>query len=593
MPPKIVRILAGAGFGCQFLAAAFVALFAPIVAAVTLSAAPTPAAAQSMTGDCWSTIVGAGTTQCYSTAYQACYKQFQVYAFTGIGPYEGTTPTSSPLVYGCNWEWHIGDSRPSIVQWVCKDGSLPVSGKCAGEDVPGPTGGTCSNIPCGGTQAPTTPKPIDILSGDKEFTAQDFATANGSLTLRRVYSSMPDNGAASPIASTPIGMANWKYDFQYELQIGAGWASSSILTVVTPQGGVVAFQRQSDGSLTPYANPSYIRPQAEYTLAIVGSWPSDLSTLQNASTQWTLTGPDDSTWTLQTFPDPTTGLYTVARPVTMVRRDGMQWTFTYTAPYQLASITDSYSNQITFDWLVDDFTYASGPITVRAISKAHLPGGYAVAYNYSTIGSFTPVGPQPDILTSVQYLDASGTSQDQTTYQYSNANFPYAITGILDKDGVTRWSVTYDSQGRATSSSGPSGADNFSVAYGTIGGLSTTFTRTVTNPLGKQIVYTYTRGGSGSLALTSVDTDSTTNTPATTTAYTYDTNGFIASRTDENSVEQTYTRNARGLPTEAVEASGTSSARTTDVTWDSTRRLPTEVVQPGLTTTVTYDTTTD
>jgi hypothetical protein len=384
-------------------------------------------------------------------------------------------------------------------------------------------------------------------------------------------------------------LANWRFDFQYELQIGSGWSGSNILTLVTPSGGVLAFQRQSDGSLISYPDPAYKQPQTDFTLTLVGSWPTDLTTLNSASTTWTLVDGDDTTWTLQTFADPITGLFSIARPVSMLRRDGLQLNFNYVAPLQLTSISDAYGNQITFDWLVDDYSSGGGYTVARAISKAHLPSGYSIVYSYDTVGSFPASGPQPDRLSKVQYLDSTGAVIDQVTYQYNNSSFPYAITGIFDANGVQRWSVGYDSQGRATSSSGPGGTEAYAVSFGAMASPGGTFTRTVTNPLGRQDVYTYTLTGSNQLQLTSVNGQASANAPASARSYTTDTNGFVASLTDENGNLTTYTRDPRGMPAQVVEASGTASARTTTKTWDATRRIPTTVAAPGLTTTYVYD----
>jgi RHS repeat-associated protein len=73
-------------------------------------------------------------------------------------------------------------------------------------------------------------------------------------------------------------------------------------------------------------------------------------------------------------------------------------------------------------------------------------------------------------------------------------------------------------------------------------------------------------------------------------AFTYDANGFIASKTDYNGNVTAYTHDARGNETSRTEASGTALARTTTVAWHPSLHLPTLITEPGnRTTAFTYD----
>ena len=393
-----------------------------------------------------------------------------------------------------------------------------------------------------------------------------------------------------PTEGAPWGLATWLYDFQFELQVSPSWNTTDQLSIVTPDGVALGFQRQSNGSMTPVLPSNYGEPQTDYTLALIGSWPSDLTTLTSAPTAWTLTGPDDTVYTIQTFFDPRTNAYTVGRPVQIARRDGLTDTLAYGTQGQLTSVTDSYGKSITFDWIVDDYTPYGGNITPMAISAAHLPNGYKVVYNYTTVGgAISGAPPQPDELTNVQYLNSTGAVKDQVTYQYGDAAFPTFITGILDANSVQRWAVTYDANGHATSSAGPNGAEIYTVSYGAVGAPGTTFTRTVTDPLGRASTYTFKTASSGA-GLISIDGAASTHCPASAASYTYGGDGLLASQTDENGNVTQFTHDPRGMPTQVVEASGTASARTTTSTWDATRHVPTQIVAPGLTTTFSYDT---
>jgi len=72
-------------------------------------------------------------------------------------------------------------------------------------------------------------------------------------------------------------------------------------------------------------------------------------------------------------------------------------------------------------------------------------------------------------------------------------------------------------------------------------------------------------------------------------AQTYDTNGFLASRTDFEGSTTNFTNNTRGLQESRTEAVGTPEARTVTTEWHPTFRLPTKITEPGKETLFTYD----
>jgi YD repeat-containing protein len=73
-------------------------------------------------------------------------------------------------------------------------------------------------------------------------------------------------------------------------------------------------------------------------------------------------------------------------------------------------------------------------------------------------------------------------------------------------------------------------------------------------------------------------------------AYTYDANGFMASKTDWKGSVTTYTHNDRGLETSRTEASGTPQARTITTEWHVTLNLRTKITEPERETVFAYDT---
>jgi YD repeat-containing protein len=72
-------------------------------------------------------------------------------------------------------------------------------------------------------------------------------------------------------------------------------------------------------------------------------------------------------------------------------------------------------------------------------------------------------------------------------------------------------------------------------------------------------------------------------------AYTYDSNGFIASKTDWNGNTMTYTRDDQGRELSRTEAPGTPQARTVTTTWDTTLNKPLVITEPERVTEYTYD----
>jgi len=86
--------------------------------------------------------------------------------------------------------------------------------------------------------------------------------------------------------------------------------------------------------------------------------------------------------------------------------------------------------------------------------------------------------------------------------------------------------------------------------------------------------------------VTGISRAATGTTAAATRSFTYDTNGYLATATDWNGNLTTYTNNSHGMPTKIVEPT-----RTTTISYDPTFvHLPHQVITTGLTTTFAYDT---
>jgi hypothetical protein len=381
---------------------------------------------------------------------------------------------------------------------------------------------------------------------------------------------MPTGNMHGLVVRPLAGLANWAFDFEYELQIATWDQNNQTLAVLSPHGSSYLFKRDASGNMVPNNDGVDVVPQHDYKLSYDGAWPSDVTGIQSAQTIWILQDSQDRVWYLQSRKDPATNRWLIAQPVRMVEPGGRELKFLYGFQNELDSITDSNGNQITFEW-----QWTTLP---AAISVAHLPGGDSIHYVYESIGSDNS---NPDRLIRVEFKDASGAIVDKASYAYGDARFPLFVTQIRDRDDVVRWAVTYDEQGHATSSSGPFGTKQYTVAYTPIG---PTFTRTVTNPFGRTSTYNFVNTGGYGLKLTSVTGAATANAPASTTGVGIATDYSIASVTDAENRATAYTRDTGGRPTQVVEAQGTAQARTTNLTWRTDSNRPTQIVAPGLTT---------
>ena len=302
-----------------------------------------------------------------------------------------------------------------------------------------------------------------------------------------------------------------------------------VVTVTRADGRVDTYTKNSSGV---YASDPDVRDQLDPVPAT------------GTQTGWQLLKADDSVET-----------YTLAGLLsTITTRAGLVTTLTYDGNNHLTQVTGPFGHVLAF-------TYNANNNVATMIT----PVGGVYTYAYDAKGN----------LVSVTYPDAT-----VRTYVYENTQFPNSLTGIIDENGNRFATWAYDLSGRAVSSQHAGGADLTTITYNSDGTVSVTDAR-------------------GNVHGYSLVTQFGTVKPATLTgaqvqnaggqAFTYDTNGFIASRTDWDGNVTTYTHDTRGNETSRVEASGTAVARTITTTWHPTFNLPTQVTEPNRTTTFTYD----
>jgi RHS repeat-associated protein len=368
--------------------------------------------------------------------------------------------------------------------------------------------------------------PININTGNVYENFTDYETAGqNKLQFARFYNSQTLSTSALELGT------NWRSTFDRYLQL-------SPLAVVA---------ERADGEQVTFT------PNGS-------SWTTDSDvdvTLTNSGTTWTLTDHDD---TVETYTTANSGL---ALLNTIKARNGYTQSLTYNTNDQLTTVTDSYNRSLSF-------TYGSTGL----LATLTTPDGNTVTYGYDT----TSGGPN---LISATF---SGTPAQTITYVYNDTALPNLLTSIVDENGNTYASWTYDQFSRGLTSQLGSGANLTTVVYN-----DTTGTQTVTNAFGVTDTYTFTTLQAAP-KISQISRGSTSSTAAATETLTYDTNGYLASKTDWNGNETAYVNNSHGLPITINEAVGTNAARTTTIAYDSTWvHLPDIVTTPGLTTSFTYD----
>lgn len=252
-------------------------------------------------------------------------------------------------------------------------------------------------------------------------------------------------------------------------------------------------------------------------------------------------------------------------------RAGVVQTLSYDNNGRLLTVVDSFGNS---------FTVARN--AQNSIQSITLSGGGSVQYGYDTSLR----------LNSVTNLDGTGRS-----YGY-NGNFLNALTSVVDESGTTLTQWKYNGQEQATSSFQAAGANSTALTYNANGSV------TITDALGAVRAFTFSRVGD----VNKVTSISGAHCPGCqdSAATTYDSAGYVSSRTDYNGNLTCYANDpVRGVELVRVEGfapgstcpaslatyttqTGTLQRKITTV-WTSTWREPNTITEPNRTTSFTYD----
>jgi RHS repeat-associated protein len=463
--------------------------------------------------------------------------------------YYGFSGSGQATVLHCHWRHSSIASFTSItsatiecnagqrVNAFSPDGCVPI------EPVEDNRAGVCN----------TVGNPINLIAGNKTAVVADFQAIYPSrLSFVRYYNSIGE-------AVARLG-AGWRSNLDRQL-LTSGGPNVTGVRVVRPNGIAVGYQKT--GSIW---RPTY--------------WAGSYFNYPRTDLRWSLTF-DGSIFTF-TDEDDTTETYNVSgRLLTIKERDGYQLTFTYDAAGNNTVVSDSFGGQLTFTY------YSNGRLQTMAT-----PDGKV--YTYSYLYRDVPLGQTQDAngLGGVWVLDkviepdetpSNPTDNLYVQYHYEDANHLYALTGTTGQNGVRYATWTYDSSRRVVSSKHAGDVDQTLISYDDVNK-----TRTVTNPLGKLTLYQLELF-QGSLRVKQVQGQASANCPLSNSVLTYDANGFLGSITDQEGRITNFTNNTRGLPTTIVRGFGTPQATTTTIAYHATLSVPTQIIEPGLTTTLTWD----
>jgi RHS repeat-associated protein len=378
----------------------------------------------------------------------------------------------------------------------------------------------------GAADGMSTPNPIIPATGEKLKTEQDFVdNAAHSLNWTREYRS----SYTAELGSLGV----WQHNHYAKSSTGA--SNSTMAAIILSGGRIRTFERSILGAPWVASNSA-----------------DKLVSLTNGELAYT-SATDDSTRRFDA----------TGKLLSTTQRNGWVMTYSYNATGQLVQITNRFGRSLVLSYNADGH-----------IAQVKQPDNQFINYEYGT-----GVGNTARLL-KVRYPD-----NNTKTYLYENAQFPDALTGIVDENNTRLATYAFDAQGRAISSEHAGSVARYSVAYPAV----TTGATQVTDPLGTVRSYNYSNQ-SNKIAVVGADKPSGMGLRDAASRV-QNAQGLIDSETDYLGVQTMFTWDTtRKLPLTTTRAAGRPEAQTTNTTWHATLRLPTSIIETGRTTNYTYDT---
>ncbi|WP_426702618.1 RHS repeat-associated core domain-containing protein [Rhodanobacter sp. Col0626] len=387
----------------------------------------------------------------------------------------------------------------------------------------------CSTIPAKGLGDPChcVGDPINITNGNEFREETDFSQRH--LQFHRFYNS---NGAASS-GSTGV---HWTHSFDRSVSLIASSnmpdGSTNHAVVARPEGKKIAFLMTS-GLWLPDSD--------------VGSTLLEIKGADGVRTGWIY---KDAATQEQEYYDASGKLLSIHF------LDSIELDLHYsdaTTPIDIAPVAGLLIEVIDSTGRSLQLTYTSA----KDLATLTTPDGASVAYTHDTSGR----------LTGISYPDANGVG-----YLYNEADLnggtsrAYLLTGITDQSGARLVTLSYDNQGRATSSKLAADVDLTKVTYGSDYSTVTYPSGAATRVSLQTSVFLQKIAGADSPCGASCDFSAQ--------SISYDENGYPVGRTDFKGISSTTLYDPNGLLTEQVEGTGTPQQRTTNTTWNTTLRVP-------------------
>jgi YD repeat-containing protein len=283
----------------------------------------------------------------------------------------------------------------------------PFSGVETCEVVTNNCGAPPSWCPTCGKGTSNAGSPINLTNGNTYIQETDLKIPGlgGGLFLKRTWNSLWP-AAESAFQNGMFGL-QWRSNYEERVFAGSGEAS-----------GYTAYLR-GDGGLWYFSSNGALGSPANQSAQIT----------QNGTQSWTITFKNG----VQRVFSYATGALT-----SIVDRNGNTTNLTYDSSGRLNTVTDPASQHLYF---------AYGSNTSPLVTSITSDTGVSLAYSYDSQGRLTQVT-EPD--------------QSTLSFQYNSQSL---ISTVLDSNGKTLESHTYDSQGRGLTSCRAGGVDAVTISY--------------------------------------------------------------------------------------------------------------------------------
>jgi RHS repeat-associated core domain len=368
--------------------------------------------------------------------------------------------------------------------------------------------------------------PINASTGNKYIEEEDYAGGLW-LTLRRYY-----NSDLEVLTKTPLG-SPWRTSFDRSLSITLTNDAPSAITVFRPDDTQEVFTKTGSSWKTD-TDIADTLVEIDNAQGVATGFTLTVASVRQAETY-------SASGLLQTVTDDSgqgisLAYSTSATPVTVAPVSGL-----------LLSVTDAQGRQLGFSY--DSSSH---------LHLVTLPGGGTLTYTHNSAG----------MLLSVKYPDG-GIRQYvyNETALMGGQSLPTAMTGVVDEAGVRYQNTSYDMAGRVTSTNFAGDVNNVTVTYNANGTTSVQHALGLTTTTGFALA-------NGVFKTASVDQPCGAQCGQSFKSLTYDANGYPASATDFNGSITATTYDANGLLDQQIDGLGSAVQRTTNLTWNTTHRVP-------------------